>query len=169
MKEIEDILATAKLPPGNKAVKKLPPGGVVPGKPYAERAAESIARRIEAIKNEQAAIKAEAVGLTKDQKKEANRQIRDLDVAVKKLEKEQQTMVRLVKNAKTEKVMKFNDIGDDPYVMRPRIQIPIQAQNFFSKNIEMLKSLIESFIDAVCNCFGVARFKPVPRLRREAN
>jgi hypothetical protein len=33
----------------------------------------------------------------------------------------------------------------------------------------MLKSLIESFIDAVCNCFGVARFKPVPRLTREAN
>ncbi len=32
----------------------------------------------------------------------------------------------------------------------------------------MLKSLIESMIDALCNCFGIARFKPVPRLRREA-
>ena len=33
----------------------------------------------------------------------------------------------------------------------------------------MIKSLIESMIDAVCNCFGIARFKPVPRLRREAD
>jgi len=33
----------------------------------------------------------------------------------------------------------------------------------------MLKSLIEPMIDAVCNCLGVARFKPVPRLRREAD
>ena len=33
----------------------------------------------------------------------------------------------------------------------------------------MLKSLIESMIDALCNCFGIARLKPVPRLRREAD
>ena len=32
----------------------------------------------------------------------------------------------------------------------------------------MIKSLIESMIDALCTCFGVARFKPVPRLRGEA-
>jgi len=33
----------------------------------------------------------------------------------------------------------------------------------------MLKSLIESMIDALCNCFGITRLKPVPRLRRETN
>ena len=34
----------------------------------------------------------------------------------------------------------------------------------------MLRSLIESMIDALCNCFGIARFRPsAPRLRGEAN
>ena len=33
----------------------------------------------------------------------------------------------------------------------------------------MLKSLIESMIDAVCNCYGITRYRTVPRMRREAN
>ena len=120
-KEIEEILATAKLPPGQKAVKKLPNNDI-------ERALEAIERKLEAAKGEQAAAKAATVGLPKNKKKQANQHVRELDVAVKGLEQEKQKITRQVKNAKkTEKVMKFNDIGDDPYVMRPRIQIPIQA------------------------------------------
>ena len=33
----------------------------------------------------------------------------------------------------------------------------------------MLKSLIESMIDALCNCIGITRFITAPRLRREAD
>ena len=88
---------------------------------------EAIERKLEAAKGEQAAAKAATVGLPKNKKKQANQHVRELDVAVKGLEQEKQKITRQVKNAKTGKVMNFNDIGDNPYVMRPKIQIPIRA------------------------------------------
>ena len=121
MKEIEEIISTAKLPPGKKAVKELPDND-------AERALEAIERRLEIAKNEQAAAKAAVVGLPKGKKKEANQHVKELNGVVKELEKEHKKAYRMVKDAKTGKlVKKFNDIADDPYVMRPKIQIPIRA------------------------------------------
>ena len=115
MKEIEEIISTAKLPPGKKAVKELPDND-------AERALEAIERRLEIAKNEQAAAKAAAVGLPKGKKKEANQHVKELGVTVKELEKEKQKTYRMLKEKKTGKVMNFNDIGDDPYVMKPKLQ-----------------------------------------------
>jgi len=43
-------------------------------------------------------------------------------VTVKELEKEKQKTYRMLKEKKTGKVMNFNDIGDDPYVMKPKLQ-----------------------------------------------